>query len=84
MLSVKQGGIEYNFLSFWYDSSWDSNPVSQAFGEHSNYSANELVTSVLLGIHVMFDRWAIYAYIKCSATDFNYRYTKSIVYTQKQ
>ena len=22
MLSVKQGGIKYHFLSFWYDSTW--------------------------------------------------------------
>ena len=22
-LSVKQGGIKYRFLSFWYDSTWD-------------------------------------------------------------
>ena len=29
MLSVKQGGIKYHFLSLWYDSTW-------ANGEHSN------------------------------------------------
>ena len=23
MLSVKQGGIEYHFLSLWYDPTWD-------------------------------------------------------------
>ena len=23
MLSVKQGGIKYHFLSLWYDSAWD-------------------------------------------------------------
>ena len=23
MLSVKQGGINYHFLGFWYDSTWD-------------------------------------------------------------
>ena len=23
MLNVKQGGIKYHFLSFWYDSTWD-------------------------------------------------------------
>ena len=33
MLSVKQGGITYNFLSFGYDATWDWNPVSQATGE---------------------------------------------------
>ena len=35
MLSVKQGGIKYHFLSLWYDSTWDWTPVSQAIGEHS-------------------------------------------------
>ena len=30
MLSVKQGGIKYNFLSLWYDSTWDWTPVSPA------------------------------------------------------
>ena len=29
MLSVKQGGIKYHFLSLWNDSTWDWNPVSQ-------------------------------------------------------
>ena len=35
MLSVKQGGIKYHFLSLWYDLTWDWTPVSQAIGEHS-------------------------------------------------
>ena len=30
MLSVKQGGIKYHFLSLWYDSTWDWTPVSRA------------------------------------------------------
>ena len=34
MLSVKQGGIKYQFLSFWYDSTWDWTPVSRTTGEH--------------------------------------------------
>ena len=34
MLSVKQGGIKYYFLS--YDSTWDWTKVSRAIGEHSN------------------------------------------------
>ena len=33
MLSVKQGGIKYYFLSLWYDSTWDWTPVSRAIGE---------------------------------------------------
>ena len=40
MLSVKQGGIKYHFLSLWYDSTWDRNQVSRAIGEHSNRQAN--------------------------------------------
>ena len=35
MLSVKQGGIKYHFLSLWYDSTWDWTQVSRAIGEHS-------------------------------------------------
>ena len=34
MLSVKQEGIKYHFLSLWCDSTWDWTPVSQAIGEH--------------------------------------------------
>ena len=40
ILGVKQGGIQYHFLSFWYDSTWDWTLVSQAIGEHSNHYAN--------------------------------------------
>ena len=40
MLSVKQGGIKYHFLSLWHDSMWDWTQVSQAIGEHSNHHAN--------------------------------------------
>ena len=36
MLSVKQGGIKYHFLSLWYDSTWYWTQVSRAIGEHSN------------------------------------------------
>ena len=36
MLSVKQGGIKYHFLSLWYDSTWDWTQVSRAIGEHFN------------------------------------------------
>ena len=35
MLSVKQGGIKYHFLSLWYDSTWDWTPASRAIGERS-------------------------------------------------
>ena len=40
MLSVKQGGIKYHFLSLWYDSTWDLTQVSRTIGEHSNRLAN--------------------------------------------
>ena len=37
MLSAKQGGIKYHFLSFWYDSTWDWTPVFQNIGKHSTH-----------------------------------------------
>ena len=40
ILSVKQGGIKYHFLSLWYDLTWDRTQVSLAIGKHSNYYAN--------------------------------------------
>ena len=41
MLSVKQGGNKYHFLSLWYDSTWDWIQISWAIGEHSNNYATE-------------------------------------------
>ena len=40
MLSVKQGGIKYHFLSLWYDSIWDWTQVFRAIIEHSNHYTN--------------------------------------------
>ena len=40
MLSVKQGGIKYHFLSLWYDSIRDWTSVSQIIGKHSNHYTN--------------------------------------------
>ena len=40
MLSVKQGGIKYHFLSLWYDLTWDWTPVSQTIGEQSTHLDN--------------------------------------------
>ena len=40
MLSIKQGGIKYHFLSFWYDSTWDWTPIYQTIGEHCNRYRN--------------------------------------------
>ena len=40
MLSVKQGGIRYHFLSLWYDSTLDWIQVFRAIEEHSNHYAN--------------------------------------------
>ena len=36
VLSVKQVGIKYHFLSLWYDSTWDWTPVSWAIGEDNH------------------------------------------------
>ena len=35
MLSIKQGGMKYDFLNLRYDSTWDWTPVSQVIHEHS-------------------------------------------------
>ena len=40
MLTVKQGGIKYQFLSFWYDSTWDWTSVFWMIGKHSTHYAN--------------------------------------------
>ena len=45
MLSVKQGGIKYYFLSLWYDATWDWTPVSRTIGEHSTDQANAKVNN---------------------------------------
>ena len=56
MLSVKQGGIKYDFLSLWYDSTWDWTQVARAIGEHSNHYAN--VRAIYLFIYIY-----IYIYV---------------------
>ena len=40
MLSAKQGGIKYHFLSIWYDSTWDWTPVSRTIGGQEMDTAN--------------------------------------------
>ena len=40
LLSVKQGGIKYHFLSLWNESTRDWTPVPWAIREHSNPHAN--------------------------------------------
>ena len=40
MLSVKQEGIKYHFLSLKYDSTWDWTPVYRTIDEHLTYLAN--------------------------------------------
>ena len=37
ILSVKPGGIKYQFLSLSYDSTWNWTPVSRAIGEYSTH-----------------------------------------------
>ena len=46
MLSVKQSGIKYHFLSLWYDSTWDWTPVSWAIGEQANHYANSSIQRI--------------------------------------
>ena len=48
MLSVKQGGIKYQFLSLWYDSTWDWTPVSRTIGEHSNHYTNAPIIYIFI------------------------------------
>ena len=38
ILSVKQGGIKYHFLSLWYVSTWDWTPVFWTIDEHYSLS----------------------------------------------
>ena len=40
MLSAKQGGIKYHFLSLWYHSTWDWILVFRTIGEYSTHQAN--------------------------------------------
>ena len=45
MLSVKQGRINYHFLSLWYDSTLDWTLVSRTIGEHSTHEFLILVNT---------------------------------------
>ena len=66
MLSVKQGGIKYHFLSLWYDSIWDWTLDSRTVGEHSNHSAN---TTFLINI-----TWTIILQpARCNEPRFNWQ-----------
>ena len=60
MLSVKQGGIKYHFLSLWYDSSWDWTQVSRAIGEHITTSLDHSTLSISsrLGVLNLRLQWA--------------------------
>ena len=42
MLSVKQGGIKYQFLSLSYDLTWDWTLVSRSIGEHYSFDQSQL------------------------------------------
>ena len=47
MLSVKQGGIKYRFLSFRYDSTWNWTPVFRNIGKQFTHLANSLVCETI-------------------------------------
>ena len=61
MLSAKQGGIKYHFLSLWYDSTWDWTQVSRAIGEHSKPLANVRYCLVSWGcrVHRLLLSWGV-------------------------
>ena len=40
MMSVKQGGIKYHFLSLWYDSTGDWTTIFLTIGEDSTHLVN--------------------------------------------
>ena len=42
VLSAKQSGIKYHFLSLWYDSSRDWIPVSRTISEHYSLGSNTM------------------------------------------
>ena len=46
MLSFKQEGIKYHFLSLWYDSNWDWTSVSRVIGEHSTINPMGLLNTI--------------------------------------
>ena len=48
MLSVKQGGIKYHFLSLSFDSSWDWTPVSGAIVQTNDWSLIEFLQYVAI------------------------------------
>ena len=54
MLSVKQGGIKYHFLSLWYDSTWNWTQVSRTIGEHSTTKPMGRILIYLHFLHEIF------------------------------
>ena len=54
MLSVKQGGMKYNFLSLWYDSTWDWTPIFRIIGKHS-----EILWYFMIQMDPQFPTWKL-------------------------
>ena len=52
MLSVKQGGIKYHFLSLWYDSTWDwtqvTNSTTEGLEKFVEMVAKEFLLTVVI------------------------------------
>ena len=46
MLSVKQGGIKYHFLSLWYDSTWDWTSVYQPLANTLTNSGGVMISKL--------------------------------------
>ena len=51
MLSAKQGGIKYQFLSLWKYSTWDWTQVFRTIGKRSTHLANGPVSIIKLIIY---------------------------------
>ena len=67
MLSVKQGDIEYHFLSLWYNSTWEWTLVSQTIGEHTTTYTNLYKIHIYINLkHDMCFNVQMYIYIHVS------------------
>ena len=62
MLSVKQGGIKYHFLTLWYDSTRDWTQVFSGIDEHSNHYNNIRYKYYYLTVIILFKIFYLFAH----------------------
>ena len=55
ILSDKQGGIKFHFLSLWYDSTWDWTPMSRTICEYSTHLTNGSIYMYALLLQLFFE-----------------------------